>query len=281
MAVKYEAKLPKTIPDSVNVYNLKTPTLSNADLLKRSKGFGLTGKGQDFVTSADSLAYREGRYHLEVHRISGAIQFRHVDKYGIVPEKQFDLTDKRAGSVAKRFLENVNLFPIDTAQQRRVTHLRSASADVQTNKIIEQIVDAGVVYGRVIDDLPVDGPGGFALVNVDPDAEVVGMRAVWRGLGTRKAKVKVKSADEVIKQFEKAASKFNGDTTVKKAGFGYFEHGPLDKQTVIEPAFWFVYVVQYGEIAHKSAFVVPAGDKTFEPLIGKRRFATPDQKKRK
>jgi hypothetical protein len=281
MAVKFEAKLPKTIPEAVNVYTLETPTVSNADLLKRSKGFGLTGKGQDFITSGDTLAYREGRYHLQVHRVSGAVHYQHVDKYGVLTDKKFDVPDKRAGTVSRKFLENVNLFPIASAQLRRVTHMRSADADPKTNKINEQIIDAGVVYGRLIDDLPVDGPGGFALVNIDPEAEVVGLRAVWRGLGKRKAKVKVKSADDVIKQFEKQASKFNGDTTVTKAGFGYFEQGPLDKQTVIEPAFWFVYVVQYGEIAHKSAYVVAAGDKTFEPLTGKRRFATPAQKQRK
>jgi hypothetical protein len=281
MAVKFEAKLPKSIPAAVNVYNLDTPTLSNADLLKRSKGFGLTGKGQDFISSADTLAYREGRYHLEVQRISGAVQFQHVDKYGALTDKKFDVTDKRASTVARKFLENVNLFPIANAQLRRVTHLRSADADPKTNKINEQIIDAGVVYGRLIDELPVDGPGGFALVHIDPEAAVVGMRSIWRGLGKRKAQVKIKSPDDVIKQFEKQASKFSGDTTVTKAGFGYFEQGPLDKQTVIEPAYWFVYVVQYGEIAHKSAYVVPAGDKTFEPLTGKRRFATPAQKTRK
>lgn len=281
MAVKFQAQLPKSIPDSVYVYQLQAPAVTNAELLKRSKGFGLTGKGQDFISGADSLAYREGRYHLEVHNISGAVKYHHLDKYGRIPEKKFDLTERRVGSVSKSFLEKVNLFPIDSAKLRRVTYMRSADADLNTKKINEQIIDAGAVYGRIVDDLPVDGPGGFALVAVDPDAEVIGLRAVWRGLGKRQAKVRIKSADEVAKQFERQASKLKGDTTVTKAGFGYFEQGPLDKQTVIQPAFWFVYVVTYGEISHKSAFVVHAGDKTFEPLIGKKRFPTPDQKKRK
>src|SRR5262245_56732979 len=126
MAVKFEAQLPKTIPASASVYQLPLPAVSNTDLVKRSKGFGLTGKGQDFVSSSDSLAYREGRYHLEQHRVSGAVRYYHLDKYGRVPEKAFDLTERRVGSVSKSFLEKVNLFPIDSAKLRRVTYMRSA-----------------------------------------------------------------------------------------------------------------------------------------------------------
>lgn len=281
MAVKYEAQLPKSIPGSVNVYQLQTPNVTNAEILKRSKGFGLTGRGQDFISGAESLAYREGRFHLEMHLKSGAINYRHLDKYGRIPEKKFDLTDRRATTVARKFLETAKLFPIASAQQRAITHMRSADADVKTKRINEQIIDTGVVYGRVVEDLPVDGPGGFALVSVDPEAEVIGLRSVWRGLGKRQAKVKIKSADDFIKQFERQAAKFKGDTTVIKAGFSYFELGPLDQQTVLEPAFWFIYVVRFKEVALKSAFVQHAGDKTFAPVIGKKRFPAPDQKRRK
>ena len=281
MAVKYEAQLPQSIPASVNVYKLQPANVTNAELLKRSKAFGLTGRGKDFIFGAESLAYREGRFHLEAHLKSGAIHYRHLDKYGRVPEKKFDLTDRRAATVARKFLETANLFPIGTAQKRAITHMHSAVADIKTKQIKEEIIDAGVVYGRLVDDVPVDGPGGFALVNVDPDAEVIGMRSIWRGLGKRQAKVKIKAADEIMKQFERQAAKFKGDTTVKKAGFSYFEHGPLDEQTVLEPAFWFVYVVNYKDVAHKSAFVVHAGDKSFGQLIGRKRFPSPDQKRRK
>jgi hypothetical protein len=281
MAVKYNAQLPQSLPASVNVYQLQTPNVTNAEILKRSKGFGLTGRGKDFISGADSLAYREGRFHLEVHVKSGAIHYRHLDKYGRVPDKKFDLPDRRVATVARKFLETANLFPIASAKQRAITYMRSGDADISGKEIREQIIDAGVVYGRVVDDLPVDGPGGFALVSVDPDAEVIGMRSIWRGLGKRQGKVKIKSPDDFIKQFERQAATFKGDTTVTKAGFSYFEHGPHDQQTVLEPAFWVVYTVHYNDVAHKSAFVLHAGDKTFAQLIGKKRFPVTDQKRRK
>ena len=281
MAVKFEARLPGSVPRSVSVYKLQRPTINEAALLKSARGLGLGGRGKDFIASADSLAYQEGRYLVEVQRLSGAIQFRHVDRYGREPENAFDVSDRRAATIARRFLETARLFPIQSARQRRITHMHGASADLDTKKVTERVIDAGVVFGRYVDDLPVDGPGGFAMVNIDAEAEVVGMRAIWRPLGKRHARVRVKSPEDAVREMEKLASKFKGDTTVTKAGFGYFEQGPLDAQTLLEPAFWFVYVVRYGEVAHKSALVVHAGDKSFAPLIGKKRFPSYAQKARR
>lgn len=281
MAIQFEAGLPGSVPRSVAVYKLQRPAINEAALLKSARGLGLAGRGKDFISSADSLAYQEGRYLVEVQRLSGAIQFQHVDRYGRAPEKTFDVSDRRAANVARRFLDTARLFPIQSARQRGITHMRGASADVETKRVTEHVIDAGVVFGRYVDDLPVDGPGGFAMVHVDAEADVVGMRAIWRPLGKRHARVRVKSPDDAVRELEKLASKLKGDTTVTKAGFGYFEQGPLDAQTLLEPAFWFVYVVRYGEIAHKSAFVVHAGDKAFAPLVGKKRFSAPAQKARR
>lgn len=281
MAIKFEAKLQASVPRTVNVYHLAKPVLTEPALMKRARGLRLTGRGGDLTTGADRLEYREGRYEMSVQRASGAIDFRHVDKYGHEPEKPFEISDTRVGTIARGFLTKAALFPMASAKVRGVTHMRSAVADVETKRVTERIIDASVVYGRYVDDLPVDGPGGFALVTIDPDAEVIGARAVWRGLGKVRAKVRVKSPDDARREMEKLASRFKGDTTVTKAGFGYFEQGPLDTQTVLEPAFWFVYVVRYNDVAHKSAFVVHAGDKAFAPLAGKKRFRVTAQRPRR
>lgn len=281
MAIQFEAKLPRSLPKEAAVYNLTPPRISNQLLTKSAKALRLTGQGKDFITSQDTIAYREGRHHLEIHRASGALQLRHLDRYGRDTEKPFDLSDKRADSIARRFLEEAALFSMSSATLRGVTHLRGADADVETRKVREKILDAGVVYGRTVDGIPVDGPGGFTLVNIDPEEEVVGLRSIWRNLGQRAGTVKIKSPDEAFRDFEKRASRFKGDTIVTKAGFSYFEQGPLDKQAVLEPTYWFVYVVRLGEVAHKSAHVIHAGDKKFSRLEGKRRFPGGRQSPRK
>ena len=282
MAVKFEAKLPRTVPNSVNVYQCPAPAVSNAVLTTLARNIGLSGAGKDFGTSADTLSYLEGRFSFEIQRRSGAISFRHEDKYGIEADdqKEFALTDRRCDGIARKLLESAKLFPLASARLAKVTHLRAAVANRQDRRVIEKVLDAGVIYSRTIDDLPVIGPGGFAMVNIDPEAVVVGMRSIWRKAGRRAAKVRIKPPAAAMEAFEKLASRFKGDTTVVKAQFGYFEHGPLDRQTVFEPAYALIYVVRYDDVAHKAIFVMHAGDKTFGKLIGPKRFAKGDQRPR-
>jgi hypothetical protein len=280
MAVTFEARLPGRLPDSLNVYALDAPKVTNANLTATARKLGLTGQGRDFIASSDSLGYREGRWELEMNRVSGAISYSHLDRSGIETEKAFDLTDRRADGVARRFLERAALFPPATMALRRVTHMRGASADLRTRTVTEKVLDAGVVYGRVVDDQPVDGPGGFCMVNIDPDGEVIGLRSIWRPLGRRMGKVKIKAPDEAMDRVRKLADRMRGDTTVVKATFGYFELGPINKQTVLEPVYAFVYIVRDGELAMKSAEVVHAGDRRFGTLLGRRRFPPPAQRPR-
>lgn len=281
MTIQFEAKLPRKLPESLNVYALDRPKVSNASLTDLAAKLGLTGEGKDFISSSDRVGYMEGRWGLEVNRVSGAVSYTHLDRYGIETDRAFDLSDERADGIARRFLDRTALFPRGTIRLRRVTHLHGANADRQTRSVTEKLLDAGVVYGRVIDGQPVDGPGGFSMVHIDPDAEVIGLRSVWRPLGKRLGKVRIKPPDEAMDGLRKRAEKFRGDTTVVKASFGYFELGPIDRQTSIEPVYAFVYVVRDGEVAMKSAYVVHAGDKAFGTLMGRKRFDGGPQKARR
>ncbi len=273
MAITFEADLPRNIPTSATVYKLGKPAVSTAQLAKTAKRLGLKGNGHDFIMAQDSLAYVEGRWQLEIQRVSGALRYTHLDKYGVQTDKAFELPDQRAASVASRFLATSGLFPKGSAKLRGVTHMRGASASLASKRITEQVLDAGVVYGRTVEGLPVDGPGGFAMVNIDPEAAVVGMRCVWRPLGARLATVKIKPPDGALEELRKRAGEFRGDTTVVKSTFGYFELGASDQQTVLEPAYAFVLVVRDGEVAMKSAYVVHAGERAYGRLMGKKRFA--------
>ena len=281
MAMSFSAQLPRQIPNAVTVYRLRAPQVSNALLIATARKLGLTGKGSDFIASEDTLAYGEGRFQLEMHRLSGALSFVHRDRYGMETEEAFELSDPRAGAIARRFIQKAALFPMANARLERVTHLRGASADVETRTVTAKVVDAGVVYSRVVDKISVSGPGGLCMVHIDPGGEVVGLRSVWRPLGKRLARVKIKPIDEALEGLRKLADGMRGDTTVVKATFGYFELGALDSQKVLEPAFAFVYVVHDGEVATKSAHVVHAGDKTFGTLLGRKRFPTEPQKGRR
>src|SRR5262249_32656077 len=152
------------------------------------------------------------------------------------------------------------------------THLRTAGGSAGGGELQEQVLDAGVVFRRTLEGAPIDGPGGFAMIHVDSEGEVAGFRIVWRPVAEAAGEVGIRPPDEAYGAIEAIAKRVHGDLRVTKASFGYFEHGISDRQRFLQPAYSMVYVVQDEEVAFKSAHVVAAGDRVFEPLMGEKRF---------
>lgn len=280
MAIKYAVEPPKEVPASLNVYSLAPPQSTTKYVTSLSQRFGLTGKLREVVTSKDWTSYLEGRYRVSVHRNSGAVWYVNRDKYSMEPEKDFSLKPQQSEKVAQAFLERSQFLPTKEMRLHKITHLRSATSDLKGRDKVERLIDAGVIYRRFVDETPVQGPGGFAMVHIDPEAEVVGLRSVWRTALQSAAKVKIMPAGAAIETFEKLASKVQGDVTVTAANFGYFEQGDMDKQAYLEPAYVFIYTAQNGEVAHKSIEVISAGLQTFAKLKGGKRFPAGAQTKR-
>jgi len=280
MGINYAAKLPSQVPPSLRVYRLAPPQSSTSQVAALSKRFGLSGKLREFIMSEDWTSYHEGRYRLSVHLKSGALRYINRDKYGIEAESEFKLSPKKTKRIAQEFLERTKIYPPKDVRLHKITHLRSGVSDIKGKNKTERLIDAGVIYRRFLDETPVDGPGGYAMVNIDPEGEVVGMRSVWRQALRREAKVKIIPFGQAQETFERMVSKVEGELTVTTANFGYFEQSELDRQSYLEPAYVFIYVVQNGEVAHKSIEVIPAGQQTFAKLKGSKRFNAGRQKKR-
>ena len=280
MAIKYAAKLPSQVPASLPVYRLASPQAGSSQVATMSQRFGLTGKMRDFLTSEDWTSYQEGRFRVSVHRKSGALRYVNRDKFDVEPKNDFKLSDRESEKVAKEFLERTKVHPTKQLQLHKVTHLRSGVSDIKGKDKVERLLDAGVIYRRIVDETPVEGPGGFAMVHVDPEKDVIGMRSVWRSTSQREAKVRIIPVGQAVEAFEKLISDVRGDVTVRTANFGYFEQSESDKQSYLEPAYVFIYVVQNGEVAHKSIEVIAAAEQTFAKLKGRKRFGPGEQKKR-
>lgn len=281
MSIKFAAELPTKVPASVYVYRLAAPRITPRAVARVSERFGLTGKAPDFRLSEDWTTYFEGRYRIGVHRVSGALSYQHRDKYGLETNEAFTLSDRDSIRLALSFLKRTAVIPLKEAVFHKVTHLRSGTGDVRGGPREEKLLDAGVIYRRTVDGIPVEGPGGFAMVNIDPEKEVIGLRAVWRPVQKRLAKVKLISPDEAMSAIRELTARLYGDTTITKATFGYFEQGELDRQVYLQPAYCFVYQVRNGDVTHKSIEVIAAGERSFAPLKGEKRFPAPPQPRRR
>jgi hypothetical protein len=240
-----------------------------------AKRFGLEGGSHEYHTSADWSSYIEGQYSLGVHKRSGALYFRNEDKYGLQTDNDFELSDQEAKKIADKFMRTTDISPRNEVKLLRITHLRGMVKSITSSSDQkESILDAGVLYGRSIDKIPVEGPGGKAMVNINSEGEVVGMTHLWRPLLRKLSSVNVKSTKSVLKEIEDYFSKIKGSITVTKARFGYFEQDKYDTQVLLQPGYVFIYNVEYGEVAKKHITVLPAGDKVYAQLEGRKRFPT-------
>lgn len=282
MNIEYVSHLPRGLPSKARVYALAAPRAGAKPLRDLAASLGLGAAPAELSSSTWAVGAQVGRWSLAMHRASGALRAMHLDRYGEGDGQPFELSDRRAQRAADRFVAALGLLPKGEAKALAVTHLRQGGGAPEGGKADERILDAGVVYGRFIDGLPVVGPGGMAMVNVAGDGEVVGARRIWRGLGRGVATVKLRPAQWAVETFEAALAKgVLGDVRVLKAQLGYLEFGELDRQSLIEPVYAFVYAAQHGEVASKHVHVLHAGDKAHGRLMGRRRFVAPKQRARK
>ena len=284
MALEFREQLPDGVPDSVIVYRLEEPAPfpDSAKRLSELAGqMGLTGKPTETCISDDWTTHQEGLFSLSIHSESGGITGRHRERYGQPVTESFDVDDEKATDIARGFLERSQLVPLRDSTVRRVTHLRMAGGASDSEERTETVIDAGVVFGRTLEGIPVDGPGGLAMINVDGEGEVSGFRSIWRPIAEKAEEVRVLDAGRAREAMERIAKGVRGDTTVVKATFGYFELGILDRQRYLQPAYMMVYVVQDEEVAYKAAEVVAAAEQTFEAFQGEKRFPVGRQPQRK
>jgi hypothetical protein len=287
MGLEFRVTFAKEIPQALPVYRLHRVAgfpMSAAMLGKVAQQMGLTGRPAEVCISEDWTSYREGHHDLSMHSRSGALRYRHRERYAHQGEKPFTLSDRDAEAAAEKMLERVGLAGRDERRPAGITHLRTAGASLegeQRKRDPEVLLDAGVVYRRTLQKIMVDGPGGLAMIHVDPEGEVSGFHIVWRPVAEPVEDVKVLPPDHAHAAMKEIAARVHGDVEVTKATFGYFEQGPSEAQEYLQPAYSMVYVVRDGEVAFKSAEVVAAGERTFEPLRGEKRFSTRPQPPRK
>ena len=274
MALSWEMELPQELPSSVAVYQLAPPRASQENAVAQARRLGLRGDAQDFQIAGDWISYQEGTQQVSLHGRSGALYYRNREKYGVAREdREFEIPDENAEGIARQFAADADLVPDDEdARLEKVSHLRSAGRSMEGEEQQETTIDAGVLFRRVVEDIPVAGPGGELMVNVDPDAEVVGTQRVWRGKERRLREVSVRPREHALWAIETLAENIRGDVTVRQAALAYFEFGPLDRQSHLEPAFVFVYDVTDGEVGFRAAELVPAGEQIFGALKGQKRF---------
>ena len=226
-----------TNQDSLSVfslYKLQPVKQMNAEHV-RSLASNLIGQdfnAQYFVSNDSAMNYK-GKDASSYFSINNQTSFwsfsKNIDRYfgNFTPQLP---DDKEAARIANNFLSKNKLMPADQ-QQVHLVHsggLRGQAAKSLTTKDVYRTLN----FSRVLDSLPVIGPGSRIIVHVGDKGEITGATYRWREVesvkGQRLKKAEVKSEEEARREAQKIiASEFGANTeiTINKIYSAYFDQG--------------------------------------------------------
>jgi hypothetical protein len=235
---------------------------------------GLRWKNDGGWTTAEAKDVR-----VSINQRSGAIRFWTRLNDRELPKTPFSIDEPSLASIARRFLKRTDLAPIHVEQLKvsKITYLRMQTKPVGGKAASPRILDAGVIFGREVEGVPVSGPGGYVMINVGPDESVLAGTKVWRRLGKTLGMANVLKPDYAIKELSRRLrlQKIDRPVRVIKAEFCYFERGENDEQNYLEPAYAFVYEYETkNRFPYKSALVIPAVQGSRQNWNPPKRFAS-------
>jgi hypothetical protein len=214
--------------------------------------------GFSWKTHLHWMMAEDPRTTISINTLSGGLRYR-LRPLGEEPKRDVTTSAGRLEEIARRFLNQLGR-PYQPLVLNRITYLHMETTTPNGPLLARSTLDAGVVFTRTIDDLPVVGPGGTAMVKIGTDETVVGGREIWRPIVRREPKLKLRTPEESIELLGRELTKsgVDGVVYVSKARLGYNEFGIEEEQRYLEPCYAFVIETSGAMVDWKKVVVIPA-----------------------
>jgi hypothetical protein len=232
------------VPGGLNIYRLRRPDVSEAAVRRVSGRFGLraTSEAGTFVINARGSAYSEpSGWGLKMFRASGGWRYRHAVRWQADDGRgHLTIDEEEAARLALDALARYALPTEPELERVRVERLRVAHAERGGGHHEERVVGARALFGRVLDGLPVDGPGGKTVVYLDHARELTGIDHLWRAIESVHEPVStLRPIEEAVQEVRRRYGSGEGRVEVTALRLGYFELGWDDDQEYLQPAYVF------------------------------------------
>jgi len=273
LTLTFDQQLPTQLPKVLPIYAVAPsafPMLDMGGIASSWPGLSLARAKTNRVGDWISADY--GQLRLLYQQASGAVQAS-VLAMGVRESggTRFPIADDNVVEIARTFLGKSKLVDDEVSKLvlHKVTHLvqQVASSDGVEPP---EVLDAGVVFTRVIDETPVVGPGGYVMVKVLPRGTIAGASRVFRPRGGKISTARVLPPNDALAEFERRlrrSRRLDQPVRVLRAQFGYLEAGTTYRQRFFEPAYTFVYVTG-GPAPLKSIEVIHASGSNRGHLSG-------------
>jgi hypothetical protein len=204
------------------------------------------------------LVASDAQSTVSANELSGGLRYR-LRQLADEPGTEVKTEASRLEEIARSFLDQLGR-PKDAMALERITYLHVETGDSSSEDKTSATLDAGLIFTRLIDDLPVIGPGGMVMVKIGTDDSVVGGREIWRPILKRGDKVSLRTPDEANELLQRELEKWgvDGQVHVRKARMGYAELGIEESQRYLEPCYAYVVETAGGIVDAKRVVVIPA-----------------------
>jgi hypothetical protein len=176
---------------------------------------------------------------LTVFRPSGAVRWVDHRRWQVDDgESTMDLSDEDAFDAGLREIGRLDIAGDVTFVPRKVSRLNVASAPKGGPPTVPRVIDVGVVFGRVLDGLPVEGPGGCVVVYFDHELGVTGFERVARPVSRYEPVRGWRSLDDVLTATERYWRRgLRQGLEVRDARLAFVELGRLQEQAFLQPCY--------------------------------------------
>ncbi len=277
---KYQllTKIPPPPQHPAQIFRVAKPHVNQQALFRLAQRFGLKGNLRAGSLQQDSqqMTYLERTFELVLYRASGGLRFHDNARWQVDDGKaHVTFDDAAAVKMAQRYIEELALVPLDECRLLRVTRLNVGVVERQTGLAEERVIDVGVAFQRIIDNVPVIGPGGKVMVYIDHNGDMTGVDRIWREIqGVHQSDVALRAPEyaqqDVVQHWGEQGS---GLIAIEDIRFGYFEMGWEGAQRYLQPAYFLPLTIKAtegplaGRPVTRSEHFVAAATKPPEPLM--------------
>jgi hypothetical protein len=232
------------VPPGLNIYRMRSPDVSEAALRRAGSRFGLrvAPESGTLILNARGSAYSEpSGWGLKMFRASGGWRYRHAARWQADDGRSHLTIDEVEASrlaldaLARHALPTVPELEGVRVERLRVAHIERGGAHHQ-----ERVVGVRALFRRMLDGLPVEGPGGKTFVYLDHARELTGIDHLWRTIESVHERVHtLRPIEEALQEVRRRYGSGEGRVEVTSLRLGYFELGWDDDQEYLQPAYVF------------------------------------------
>jgi hypothetical protein len=264
--------------DQIKVYRFAAPKVSTDSILQVARAFHLKGDPNAGKISSlkNEIHYDEGIFAVRQSVLTGSVKYRNTVEYQKDDGKSnVQFKPEEAIEIATSYVKATNIANLAEYDIRnaKITTLSVGGSDINLKQVDPtRAIDNGVVLQRMIDNIPVDGPGGKTFVFINAAKQVTAFESYARKIEGVEATIPasgILTVDEAQRNLETFYKAANQDITIQEIRFGYFELGWNDKQTFLEPAYVMPIILNSPESRMRSGsiYIVPALRKPYELVM--------------